>query len=477
MSVPEIERVKALRELRVAGTAPEPEFDRLARIVTHVANADVGHICFIDDRHQFIKAVVGADFPREIAREESICTDVVQSEKPLLIEDLTTYVRPIGKKVSQAYGLRSYVGVPITMPNGATIGVVAAMSVRDQLPSSRRIAALQDLALLTKRELLIRKAKTGVHVVAPGVQSNAVATMTQVFRTLAQGHFAVLRSIGDGVIGIRQDGTVSFVNPAAERLLGRPASTVLDTAFSSLLAGIDPGAAKKGHDAVAACLRDGKECFVRAAHFLRGSGEALRVEYVVTPISAGGESLVAFVVFREAGPSTTTGIALRESLREVARLREQIERLRGRDQEAEPAGHAGSPEAVYLAPLGIHELLAAIQREEAAQIMRASALCDGQIDGIKGAAMLLDMTADVMRKKFEGAEAVARQPSRIDRWLVEGTQIGSDSGPADKGRTAHREPTAAEAGDARQPSRVERWLADTYDVDRGIRSASVEKRS
>lgn len=475
MNVPETERVKTLRELRVTDTATEPEFDRLARIVTHVANADAGHICFIDDRHQFIKALVGADFPREVEREDSICVDVIRSEKLLLIEDLATYVRPIGKKVAQAYGLRSYVGVPITMPNGATIGVVAAMSVRDQLPSSRRIAALQDLAVLAKRELLIRKATTGVPVVAPGVQSNAAAAMTQIFRSLAQGHFAVLRSIGDGVIGIRQDGTVSYMNPAAERLLGRPAGTLLDMAFSSLLAESDPGATKKGHDAVAACLRDGKECFVRAAHFLRG-GEALRVEYVVTPISAGGESLAAFVVFREAGPDATTGIALRESLKEVARLREQIERFRGRDHEAEPGSHTVFPGTACLAPLGIYELLAAIQREEAAQVMRANALCDGQIDGIKGAALLLDMTADAMRKKLEGAEAIARQPSRIDRWLVEGTHVHADSGLTVRSGTAQSKPATARAGDARQPSRVERWLADTYGVDRENHSASLERR-
>lgn len=121
MASEETERVAALRAHEILDTAPEPEFDGLARLAAQLCGTPLAWVAFMDEERLWCKASIGLDdteWPRDL--------DLCASEP----------------------GLRFQASAPIVDVQGHALGMVA---VGDTVPhelSKAQQAGLQDLASL-----------------------------------------------------------------------------------------------------------------------------------------------------------------------------------------------------------------------------------------------------------------------------------------------------------------------------------------
>ncbi|HEX6866271.1 MAG TPA: HWE histidine kinase domain-containing protein [Caulobacteraceae bacterium] len=147
-------RLRALHELRVLDTGPEPCFDRIARTAATVMEAPRAALVFVDRDRIWIKARVGipnSEYPRAGAMADLMvaCHDVTVSE------DLGADPRFADRlDALPMVDVRFYGCAPLTMPGGEVVGLLV---VGDPEPhakvSEARRAALADLAALAVDEL------------------------------------------------------------------------------------------------------------------------------------------------------------------------------------------------------------------------------------------------------------------------------------------------------------------------------------
>ena len=416
MTTAEAARVRAVQALGVMGSAPDPDFDRLARLAGHIAHATYAHVCFIDGTHQFIKAIEGGDFPRLVPHEASVCAEAVQTQSPLIIPDLRIDHRHLCRDLYERYGFSSYASVPVRLPNSHVVGAVAVMSRGDLSLSDRQIAALEECADLAGREALIKRA--GAQPRSMGGSPAGGPKAHDTLRAIMTSHIKVLRAVSDGVIVVRADGSINFTNAAAERMLGRLPGSLLDAAFEDEVLHPDGrNDPSKGGSPVLATLGDGAERLVRSAPFRRKQGDAVRVGYVVSPILTDARAIGAVVVFRalEKG-EFSNGVDLRNTLREVAKLKEQLAKAEAAQRSVAAVPPRPLPPLSSRPPVDFAHLLEAIREERAGQSVRAQTTITEGLDGFRNSTPLLGSGVEWSTPKALSGSSTGL--SRTERWLA-----------------------------------------------------------
>lgn len=128
----------------------------------------------------------------------------------------------------------------------------------------------------------------------------------EALRWLSRQTRLILDSAGEGIFGVDAAGVVTFVNPAAARLLGAAPGELMGRTHREFT-GADAGSEISG------TLADG---MVRASggyHFRRAGGGLLPVEYTCTPARQGGRVVGAVVTFRDVSERLRSAAALRRS--------------------------------------------------------------------------------------------------------------------------------------------------------------------
>lgn len=424
LSHKEHDRTATLAAFQIFGTPPEPEFDRLARLALNLGQTKAAFICFMDAQEMHVKACEGTTVLSFCKREDTICNRVVASGASVEIEDIAQDPQFGTADVCTKYGMRSYRGVPITSAEGHVLGTVVTMSDQPGQKSEMLVEALTDIATITMRELRLRRLLSSARAKqGPGAAARSPAFPQELLRGMTRDHLKILSTIKDGIIGVNREGTVNFVNPAAEKLLARPASSLLGKGFK------DAVRASLGEDAnarrpcqVLVSVQDGVEKLVRQESFQKGDGTAIPVEYASSPLKVGSDVVGAIISFRDMRAGTgANGVELRNALREVARLKNQIamvERMR-----PAPTLHQHNridplPAPPLVLNLPHAEMAARIRQEEADQIMRAMMLAANVIEGELGAASLLGLDPSLLRQKLQliqGAKP-SKRTSRLERW-------------------------------------------------------------
>ncbi|MCB1503779.1 MAG: sigma 54-interacting transcriptional regulator [Hyphomicrobiaceae bacterium] len=148
------------------------------------------------------------------------------------------------------------------------------------------------------------------------------------FRELEERHRLILSAAGEGIYGVDAEGITTFVNPAAERMLGWKAEDLIG---------------REMHAAVHHKHADGKyypaqDCPIYNAFrlntvtvvddevFWHKDGKPVRVEYTSTPLIEDGEPVGAVIVFRDISERKQSEETLRRALEENAALRERLEK-------------------------------------------------------------------------------------------------------------------------------------------------------
>ncbi|HEV2280701.1 MAG TPA: PAS domain S-box protein [Acidobacteriaceae bacterium] len=109
----------------------------------------------------------------------------------------------------------------------------------------------------------------------------------------------LLDSVADGICGIDRDGVVSFMNPAAGRLLAADASSLIGIPVHDLLHGFAPAGSRCGENCSLRQAATRQMTSAGEENIYRSDGTAFPAEYVLTPLVDQGQ-LAGFVLsFRD----------------------------------------------------------------------------------------------------------------------------------------------------------------------------------
>jgi len=147
------------------------------------------------------------------------------------------------------------------------------------------------------------------------------------FRDVERENQLILRAAGEGIYGVNADGKTTFVNPAAERMLGFTAEELVGKDMHSIVhhTHADGSHYPAIHCPIYAAFRDGAVHQVDDEVFWRKDGSRFFVEYTSTPIRDRGSLIGAVIVFRDITQRREADEKLRAALSEVEQLRKRLE--------------------------------------------------------------------------------------------------------------------------------------------------------
>ena len=195
----------------------------LGTVVAEAANllrADAAALMSLDDREVVIAAAVGYGAEELIGARSpaaaSASGDVIRSRAPAVHEDATKHANIFEGDPFLAAGHASYLGVPLTAPDGGLHGVLSVYGRSPRVWREEEVQALLALA------------------------ANAAAALTnaELYQRVAlerEQSVAILANIADGIVAVDRDGHVVLWNRAAEEITGVPTSEAVGRTPSQVL--------------------------------------------------------------------------------------------------------------------------------------------------------------------------------------------------------------------------------------------------
>lgn len=137
------------------------EFKPLLEKARAFLGAETAFVAVLDDHYRTIASECGSALPDKMRRQpvhESICRHVVANGAVLRVDDAALCLAGCGLSIWQEIGVRSYLGVPLTLACGMTIGVLSAVDSKQRGWSEQDVETLNEFAavFLTEIELLLR---------------------------------------------------------------------------------------------------------------------------------------------------------------------------------------------------------------------------------------------------------------------------------------------------------------------------------
>ena len=152
-------RLALLRRTGLLDSATEEAFDRLTRLASKVLRVPVVLVSLVDEKRQFFKSQIGLPDPwasrRETPLSHSFCKHVVDSKEPLIVADARTHPLVRDNLAVAEIGVTAYAGIPLTTPDGHTLGAFCAIDSEAREWTADEIEILRDLtsAAITEIEL------------------------------------------------------------------------------------------------------------------------------------------------------------------------------------------------------------------------------------------------------------------------------------------------------------------------------------
>ncbi|MBT9494109.1 MAG: EAL domain-containing protein [Paucibacter sp.] len=203
----ELERLSALRGLRVLDSPHEPEFDAMVQAAALACAAPVARIGLVDEQRVWFKAGVGLAGLDELPRNEAFCSHAIAAEGIFEVEDASLDGRFCDvPAVAGAVGLRFYAGASLRLAGGQVVGTLCVMDVQP-----RRLTVVQ-------REILaqLAKAVTQVLELRRSVQAELLAATALAERD------AWIRSLNEaapvGIFHTNTGGACSYTNPRWQQI-------------------------------------------------------------------------------------------------------------------------------------------------------------------------------------------------------------------------------------------------------------------
>ncbi|EQC30107.1 hypothetical protein SDRG_12166 [Saprolegnia diclina VS20] len=181
----EVERLDALRALRILDTPRDDGFDSVCELATNALQCPIGVISFMDDDRQWFKACIGLTEP-SIPRDIAFCAHTIRSQEAMVVPDTTKDPRFVQNPlVTGPTHIRFYAGAPLIAPTfGQVIGTICVM---DTVPHPRcEVATLEKLSTIVMKKIALSmpaapsaslRASSGSTTNLRGYSSSSVSTV------------------------------------------------------------------------------------------------------------------------------------------------------------------------------------------------------------------------------------------------------------------------------------------------------------
>ncbi|MEE2730093.1 MAG: sigma 54-interacting transcriptional regulator [Pseudomonadota bacterium] len=149
----------------------------------------------------------------------------------------------------------------------------------------------------------------------------------EVFSEFERENQLILNAAGEGIYGVNTEGVTTFLNPAAEKMLGYSAAELVGlNAHEYIHHSHEDGSCYQMNCCpIFAAFHDGVVHQVGDEVFWRKDGSSFPVEYTSTPIEDQGRVVGAVVLFRDVSERREADRRLRAALSEVESLKRRLE--------------------------------------------------------------------------------------------------------------------------------------------------------
>lgn len=163
----------------------------------------------------------------------------------------------------------------------------------------------------------------------------------KIFSDMERENRLLLEAVGEGIYGVNAEGKTTFVNSAAERILGWTGEELVGKKIHPIMHHTHPdGSHYPSHDCpIYAAFHDGVVHRIENEVFWHKDGTCIPVEYVSTPVVENGQLVGAVVVFRDVRERKQAEAKLHAALHEVEELKQRLELENAYLQEELRTGH------------------------------------------------------------------------------------------------------------------------------------------
>lgn len=160
-AVREQQRLLVLTELGLLETESVPIFEEATQTAAHFLDIPICILTLMDQERQWFKSSVGLSrlglmndlaLSRQMPRDQSLCSYVVDSHQVLAIDDTLTHPAFASSLLVQQYGVRAYLGAPLLTADGQCVGTLAVMALTPRIFTDKDAEFLTLIARLSMSE-------------------------------------------------------------------------------------------------------------------------------------------------------------------------------------------------------------------------------------------------------------------------------------------------------------------------------------
>jgi GAF domain-containing protein len=155
------ERLEALQATGLLDSDISPEFDRLARLASHVLHAPVSLVSLVDRDRQFFKSCLGLPEPWASERgsplTHSFCQHAVATREPLLVSDAREHPVLRDNLAIRDMGVIAYAGIPLIDKDGFALGTLCVIDSTPRHWTTEQVRLLSDIAASVVTEITLAR--------------------------------------------------------------------------------------------------------------------------------------------------------------------------------------------------------------------------------------------------------------------------------------------------------------------------------
>jgi hypothetical protein len=167
----ESKRLAELYAFKILDTAPELNFDELARLAASICDAPTGLISLVDNDRIWFKSGMKLD-SNEVPREGNFCSYAIDCHGVFEIPDALLDSRFCNNPMVRSQpGIRFYAGAPLISPRGMVLGALCVIDYKPNKLNEAQLTALSILASQVVSQMETRRLSRSVNEAQKVIQS------------------------------------------------------------------------------------------------------------------------------------------------------------------------------------------------------------------------------------------------------------------------------------------------------------------